>query len=246
MMTPTYATRVREEIFKNNPSKSAHYPAFCYGLLLFGRRFDSSAVSIVTEHRSVSKLYDFALRDLLGVRAALTEQPTSRGGVLYTVSLTDPKEIARLLGQFEHREEQINRELTEGDCLPAFLCGAFLACGTVNEPKKSYCLEFTPPTEELCDLLFELLSVHGYPPKSTLRRGATVLYYKESEQIEDILTTIGAVRGSLELMELKIYKDLRNRANRSTNCETANIDKLVRAAQQQLDDIARLREAGEL
>lgn len=55
-----------------------------------------------------------------------------------------------------------------------------------------------------------------------------MLYFKESEQIEDLLTMMGAPHCSLELMETKVYKDLRNRANRATNCETANIDKLVR------------------
>ena len=57
---------------------------------------------------------------------------------------------------------------------------------------------------------------------------------------------MGAPHCSLELMETKVYKDLRNRANRATNCETANIDKLVRAASQQLADIALLRNTGAL
>ena len=55
---------------------------------------------------------------------------------------------------------------------------------------------------------------------------------------------IGAVNSSLALMEIKVYKDLRNRANRATNCETANIDKQVRAARQQVDDIRLVLEHG--
>jgi hypothetical protein len=98
----------------------------------------------------------------------------------------------------------------------------------------------------LGDLLFERLTTAGYPPKAMQKRGQTVLYYKESEQIEDLLTMTGAASCALELIEQKIYKDLRNRANRATNCETANIDKLVRASQSQLDDILFLKTSGGL
>jgi DNA-binding protein WhiA len=141
--------------------------------------------------------------------------------------------------------EGVNRSLAEENPY-AFLAGAFLSCGTLSNPERGYHLIFQPPTDELCDYLFELLTREGCPPKTTLRRGKSVLYYKESEPIEEILTMIGATKSALELMELKIYKDLRNRANRSTNCETANIDKLVKSSSQQLRDILLLREAGVL
>ena len=64
--------------------------------------------------------------------------------------------------------------------------------------------------------------------------------------IEDLLATIGASTAALELMEVKIYKDMRNKVNRVTNCETANIEKTVTAAMQQIEDINLiLRERGE-
>ena len=123
-----------------------------------------------------------------------------------------------------------------------FFCGAFMACGTISEPSKSYNLELLPPNDALADLLFEQLSLIGYPPKSTQRRGQTVLYFKESEQIEDLLTMMGATRSSLAIMETKIFKDLRNRANRAANCDAANAGKLFKAAAQQLADIHYLKD----
>lgn len=239
----SYAEQVREEIYQSRPSKKAHYRAFCYGLLLLGRRFDPQCVALSTEHLAVSKLYGFAVNDCIGLRAAFTEHKTPRGKSLYSAALTDREDIARLMAYFNHAPDAPNRALMEDECAHMFLSGAFMACGTVSEPSKSYHLEFLSPSDALADLLFERMSTMGYPPKSSVRRGQTVLYFKESEQIEDILTMIGAVKCSLRLMELKIYKDLRNRANRATNCETANIDKLVRASSQQLSDIALLRES---
>lgn len=240
----SFAARIKEEIFQGRPSRKPHYPAFCYGLLLFGRRFDGEAVSVATEHPSVSRLCGWAIRDRVGEKIPFSEQRTPRGMPLYTMELTRPPLCQKLLDSFGHTEGQPNRALIGGEGFAAFLAGVFLVCGTASEPVKSYRLEFLPPSEDLADLLFEELSLAGYPPKSSQRRGETVLYFKESEQIEDLLTMMGAPHCSLELMETKVYKDLRNRANRATNCETANIDKMVRACTQQLADIGLLRETG--
>lgn len=205
-----------------------------------GKRFDGQGVFITTEHLTVSKLYGFAIKDTIGVRAAFSEQKAPRGAQLYTVELNRSDDAARLLRSFEH-SDHFNRALMSEENFPMFFSGAFMACGTINEPVKSYHLELLPPDDALADILFELLSMVGYPPKSTVRRGQTVLYFKESEQIEDLLTMIGATRCSLELMETKIYKDLRNRANRAANCDAANAGKLFKAAEKQLLDIQLLR-----
>ena len=64
-----------------------------------------------------------------------------------------------------------------------------------------------------------------------------VLYLKDSEHIEDTLTYMGAQQCTIELMNIKIRKDMRNRANRIRNCDEANIDKVVSAAMRQTEDI---------
>jgi len=240
----SYAAKVKEEIYLSRPSKSRNYKAFCYGLLLLGKRFDENHVYIATEHITVSKLYGYAVKDSIGKKAYFNEHQTPRGSSLYTVELSDKDDIKRLMKFFEHTEA-VNTELIERENFQAFLRGAFMACGTVSEPNKSYHLEMTVPDGEIADILFEQLSEHGYPPKSMQRRGQTILYYKESEQIEDFLTMIGATHCSLQLMETKIYKDIRNRANRAANCDAANAGKMLKAAERQLEDIKLLRESEE-
>ena len=237
----SYAAKVKEEIFASRPSKGRHYQAFCYGLLLLGKKFNEDSIAIATEHITVSKLYGFAIKDSIAKRAHFVEQRTPRGSALYTVELNERDDIHRIMKYFGH-DETVNMELIQGDNFQAFLCGAFMACGTVSEPQKGYHLELIVPDEELADILFMQLSSLGYPPKSMQRRGQTVLYYKESEQIEDILTMIGATHSSLELMETKIFKDIRNRANRAANCDAANAGKMLKAANQQLEDIELLKE----
>ena len=78
--------------------------------------------------------------------------------------------------------------------------------------------------------------------KLTHRKGSPLLYLKESEQIEDFLTLTGATKATLKLMDIKIVKEMRNKVNRTTNCETANLGKTVEASQAQVADIAYVKE----
>ena len=85
----------------------------------------------------------------------------------------------------------------------------------------------------------------GFSPKDTVRAGHFVTYFKQSEAIEDFFTTIGASASAMEIMSAKVEKDMRNAINRRVNCDSANADKIVSAAQAQLDKIRQLdREIG--
>lgn len=88
-----------------------------------------------------------------------------------------------------------------------------------------------------------LLRECGYPPKGLSRNGSFITYFKQSDQIEDFLTLIGAPVAAMHLMSAKLEKDLRNSVNRRLNCDSANLDKAVEAAQEQLEAIRRLRSA---
>lgn len=131
-------------------------------------------------------------------------------------------------------------------CRAVFIRGAFIACGTVSSPKHAYHLEFLTPNEELAEKLSALLDESGFPAKKISRahRGTLGLYYKDSETISDVLAFIGANDAAFRLIDEKIYRDLRNNANRQANCETANIDKTITAATNQLDAIYSIIDSG--
>jgi len=89
-----------------------------------------------------------------------------------------------------------------------------------------------------------LLRDFGYPPKALARNGSFITYFKQSDQIEDFLTLVGAPVAAMRIMSAKLEKDLRNSVNRRLNCDNANLDKAVEAAQEQREAIRRLQEAG--
>lgn len=118
-----------------------------------------------------------------------------------------------------------------------FLRGAFIACGVVTDPNKEYHLEFSVGSEEKCREVGRVISESGMKCKISSRKGKYIAYTKDSESISDILTFIGAMISSMEIMNAKIYKDVRNNVNRAVNCEAANIDKIVAASRKQIEDI---------
>ncbi len=125
-----------------------------------------------------------------------------------------------------------------------YLRGVFLKCGNVSAPGRNFMLSFTLPDEEYTDYLAEFLDNYGLTAKRTLRKNKPVLYYKASESIEDLLSFIGATKATLDIISAKVMSDVRNNANRLCNAETANLDRIARAAAEQREAILIIEKYG--
>ena len=174
----------------------------------------------------------------------------AEGEQKYIFQLTDGEKLGRVIDAFGFDSRQspvlhINFGLLEeGCCRAAFLRGAFLAGGSVTEPRKRYHLELVTSHAQASRELLALLTDMGRRPKQTVRGGCRVTYFKSGDQIEDFLTLMGAPLSAMALMNTRAEKELRNGVNRRVNCEAANLDKAVEAAQEQLEAIRRLYELG--
>lgn len=126
---------------------------------------------------------------------------------------------------------------TQTCCKRAFLRGAFLTCGSLSDPEKDYHLEFVLKNEAQADMLRSVLASLSVEAGSVMRKKAHVLYIKDSEMIATVLTLADATVALMELENIRILKEVRNDVNRRVNCETANIEKTVRAASKQVEDI---------
>lgn len=131
------------------------------------------------------------------------------------------------------------------ECARSFIKGAFLSCGTVTYPENSYHMEFLVRGRERADLISELLTGLEAQPKTTERRGGFFgVYFKDSENVVDLLGHLGANKAAFKMMDVKMYKDLRNNINRVNNCETANLGKTLAASDSQMRAIQRIIESG--
>ncbi len=164
----------------------------------------------------------------------------------YVLTVTDEMgatELLRGLGVLEPGDgfftvNKVPEKLVEEDeCKRAFLRGAFLGGGSISDPDKSYHMEFVTNSEEFAISLKDLINSLGLNSKIVPRKSNYIVYLKESEQISDLLSVIGAHKALLSLQNTKVLKEMRNNVNRIVNCETANLSKTVNASVRQVEDI---------
>lgn len=128
-------------------------------------------------------------------------------------------------------------------CKRAFLRGSFLAGGSLSDPEKAYHFEIVFPTAEKAQQMREIVHSFSVDAKVIKRKKYFVLYVKEGSQIVELLNIMEAHLALMELENVRILKDVRNSVNRQVNCEAANINKTVRAAAKQIDDIIYIRDS---
>lgn len=219
------------------------------GTLLYANTFTADCIRIVTESAEFARRLPYLLRKASATKFDVLPEAGVAGKL--TLCVTDPAKIAHIFARCGFSAEtsvslHVNLGLLENDCCRrAFLRGAFLAGGSVTDPEKRYHLELSTTHLKVSRETELLLDELALKPKATERKGSSVLYFKQSEAIEDFLTLIGAPVSAMAVMSAKIEKDWRNDANRKTNCDAANVDKAVAAAQEQLAALRRLEERGQ-
>ncbi|AOZ92721.1 DNA-binding protein WhiA [Paenibacillus crassostreae] len=131
-------------------------------------------------------------------------------------------------------------------CKRAYLRGAFMAGGSVNNPEgSSYHLEIYSMYEDHCKALVDLANEFNLNARFIERKKGFVLYIKEGEKIIEFLSLIGAHQSLFKFEDVRIMRDMRNSVNRIVNCETANLNKTISAAVRQIENIKLLqREVG--
>ena len=237
----SFATNLKDELCKDVPEQESAIHALLYGFLLFSHKFSAEEISFAVVHEPTARLFAEALATHCGISAKIIFHERARG-TLYKVSIEKASERKKVLDTFYHMPKEpslrINRANIENEeDVPYFLRGAYLVCGSLTDPNKEYHLEFGVSYMNLSRDLSTLIGEVLAQPKTTIRRGSYIVYYKESENIEDIITYIGAMMSSLEMMNIKIEKDIKNRVNRRMNCDNANMDKTLNASMQQVEDI---------
>ncbi|MFD0620745.1 DNA-binding protein WhiA [Paenibacillus sp. GCM10027629] len=137
----------------------------------------------------------------------------------------------------------IDKQIIANNCCKrAYLRGAFMAGGSVNNPEgSSYHLEIASMYEEHCQALVDLANEYGLNARCIERKKGFIFYIKEGEKIIDLLSMIGAHQALFKFEDVRIMRDMRNSVNRIVNCETANLNKTIGAAVRQIDNIKLLQ-----
>ncbi len=205
--------------------------ALTYGLLLFSRSFTAKKISMQSENLSVTKLYALMIKK--NYDAFVTVTKGNSKNVTYRAEVADEIDRLKILASvdFGMVEGKISHEFFNRDCCEAaFVRGAFLSCGQMTDPEKSYRVDFSVKNEALAKELQEILARHEVKANISTRGKGFVVYIKRSEMIINLLALMGASMRSLELIETTIIREANNKTNRMFNCDGANIKKTIEAS----------------
>lgn len=244
-----FSAEVKRELCRAGMNRRCCAQAEAYGILLFCGAFHPRQARIVTECGALKERLPALFRRAFKVSFDQLPAPGEGKG---TFLMEDPAKLKTIFEALDLEwgaslSLHINLALLEEEqCRAAFLRGAFLAGGSVTDPMKGYHLELATSHYHVGRELPALLREAGFEPKQTRRKGNHVAYFKHSDHIEDFLTYLGAPVSAMAVMSAKIERDLRGSVNRQVNCDSANLDKTVAAAREQLAAIGRLRESGRL
>ncbi len=238
----TFTEKTKSELLSGGFGSLEDQKAEAYAFLLLSSAFDKNSIIFDSENIDINLRLCMLLKNLVGATASVFERS---GHKPYRLTVENEEERLKVL-QFFGQENEINLkvdpQMIEEGSFPSFLKGAFLASGNLSNPEKSYRFELVIKHMALCISLLEYLSENNCFMSFSQRSGRFIVYTKDSSLIEDLLVLMGAGTSSLEIMNAKIYKDIRNKVNRVTNFENANIDKMVKSAEADCEAINYLLE----
>ncbi len=266
----TFSRQTKNEIYKSiNHLKNCCVDVFLYavfktlGSLTFTNK--GLALAVSTENNDLLNLACKLVKQQYGKTCKVQSENTNSfsGNVIFNAKFDlDLVEKLKLIHYDEQGLLQIvnttNNFFDDNECCrKIFLKTLFLCCGSITVPVMSedfteskkgqrYHMEMVFSDQTFAQSVLELLNWLGFDFKMTKRKSHVVLYLKKPENIADFLVYLNAMKSKLEIENVMIERNLRNVANRQSNCINANIDKALLASNKQIEAINLLQKAGKL
>ncbi len=213
--------------------------------------FGRVQVQYRTENAALARRIFRLLRARLGIMPRLHYVQHARLGGQRTCVLTVGDEDSQKLmlalnmteqdeeGNIRYRRTAVRHPMTRQCCRKAYLRAAYLGAGTMSNPEKEYHFEITAADQSLVRELSRLLEKSGLPVNTYQRKGNTVVYLKGAQQISDAIAMMGATASVFALEDVRIRKQARGAANRAINCDEHNFQRMLDAADAQVEGIRK-------
>ncbi len=242
----SFSSDAKAELCQQKIDRKCCAVAECYGVLLYCSAFSARELRIITASPDFAQRLPRLFKRAFGLSF---DEPPKEGSGKKSLVIRDRDKLSRIFSAFgEDMDSSLTHHLNyvvveEDCCRTAFVRGAFLAGGSVTDPEKNYHLELATAHHSVSREAYSLLLDMGFSPKETMRGANSLLYFKKADAIADFFTKLGAPVTAMNIMTAKVDKEMRNTVTRQINCDSANADKTVAAAQEQLEAIRRI--AGE-
>ena len=250
----SFSTKVEEELAKRNDiprhcriAEIAAIAAFCGGVedgRLFFKSENEYVISAVRE--LIARTFKVSGESDPDILTGSVSETSSGKNLELEKSVSDSVLMSvKWKKTPEDKPERIFASgliLKNDCCRKAFLKGAFLCAGSVNDPNGAYHLEIVCKNKDDADKICSIMSSFDLDVKAIGRKNNMVVYLKEGANITDTLNLMGAYVAQMDFYNVMILKDMRNDVNRKVNCETANLNKTVETAVKQIKDIEYIKE----
>lgn len=245
----SFSSDAKAELCRAKIDKKCCALAESYGVLLYCNTFTPREIRIITASDAFAARLPRLFRRAFSVAFDVLPDEDAKGKRSFLIR--EREKIARIFAAFGAEPDatlshHVNFGVIEEECdRISFLRGAFLAGGSVTDPEKRYHLELATPHHSVSRESYSVLLELGFTARETQRGGNHLLYFKQADGIADFFTALGAPATAMGVMTAKVEKEMRNTITRQINCDSANADKVVSAAQEQMDAIRRIaREIG--
>lgn len=255
----SFSKEVKEELSKQKSNarhcqiaEIAAIISFC-GCISINSQ-DQYFIKIHTENLTVARKYYILIKETFHISGEVTvkRNVSINKGKAYTIIIKNSQVALTILqatkimdsqGEIKENLSVSNNIIIQNTCCKrAFIRGAFLACGSLSNPAKTYHYEIVTDVLNKARQMRNIINFFDIDAKIVMRKRYYVVYVKEGSQIVDLLNIMEAHVALMELENVRILKEMRNSINRQVNCETANINKTVTAASNQIDDIIYIRD----
>ncbi len=220
----SFSAEVKEELSKVNNFKNRDLiSGELLGYILTGNtRANENIVEYVTENEfNIERLYKILFNLNL-------EYDPDVKGKCYVANIKKNELLDDIMS--------LNLNASEDFC-KSVVKGAFLGAGSINEPNKQYHLEIVFEEKTNAEYIQNICREYSIHLKILESKNKYYLYIKEGEEISRFLAFIGANKAVLLFEDIRITREIKNNVNRLVNCETANLNKVVNASVNHINDI---------
>ncbi|MBR1748505.1 MAG: DNA-binding protein WhiA [Bacilli bacterium] len=237
----TFTGKLKNEICSLEISRVAMLSELS-AMIRYGADIKDDGISFRFENAFVARRVYKNLKSCFNVTCHITvrNQRRFRMKQIYLLELKNATEILSVL----HVLDPMKREFfSDPEEMVAFVRGAFLMSGSVNDPSTSgYHLEYVFDLKKEAIFFDSLLHEMKFDSKMTRRSGKWMVYLKNSEDISDMIRMFETPNCLFYFEDIRIYRDHKNMVNRLNNCDIANQEKSTRTGLEQLKVISYLRE----
>lgn len=220
----SFSSDIKEELSKiKNLKDKANLEAEFLGYILTGNTSNSNnSLEFITENEfNIEKFYKILFN------LEIEYEPSIRGKV-FVANINKNEKVEQLMRLKLDSDEEIKK---------AIVRGAFMGAGSVTDPQKQYHLEIIFEEKNNAEYILNICKEFGVFLKILENKKKFQLYIKDGEEISKFLALIGANKAVMIFEDVRIKKEIKNNVNRLVNCETANLNKIVNAAVDQVNDI---------